>query len=328
MPEVFPELFIPVSLLLDLDPFIQDGGVIASVKVQDTGLDTLIAVPSVQNRDPQTKHSPKEIHASKPSNFIFLRHDFQGKLLLRVEIPPQDFDFQHATYLPSNEILLVCGTCQFRATDDFDLNAKIFDMQGRLLREFSIGDGVKETLVDQLGKIWTTYFDEGISGTLGWKEPIGRPGLIRWNPNGNIEWTFERIRYLEPMKDCYAATMDADGNCWTSYLPGFPIVRIAPQGQIQTWESPIKGSNTLQIWDHNILLDGGFGNNDFVILAIHQEILSTRLILHFQTEQGVVLQKHDRIPGCGPHLGFRVGNCIYLADLLEWGDQRPRNRNS
>ena len=84
------------------------------------------------------------------------------------------------------------GCCRSRYFDDgaFDRNAKVFTVDGVLKRDFLLGDGIKDVQATTDGRIWVCYFDEGIFGSLGWKNPIGARGFVLWNRFGSRIFTY------------------------------------------------------------------------------------------------------------------------------------------
>jgi len=85
----------------------------------------------------------------------------------------------------------------------------VYDEDGLLVREFLLGDGIQDVQATEDGKIWVSYFDEGVYGNFGWgnpggPSPIGASGLIRFDRAGAIEWEFDPPANVEPIDDCYA----------------------------------------------------------------------------------------------------------------------------
>jgi hypothetical protein len=58
-------------------------------------------------------------------------------------------------------------------------------LNGTLIKEILLGDGIKDMKVTDKEVIWTSYFDEGVFENYGWDEPIGSCGLPAWNQDGD-----------------------------------------------------------------------------------------------------------------------------------------------
>jgi len=101
-------------------------------------------------------------------------------------------------------------------------NAVRLSADGAVEARFCLGDGISDLQCDTVGGVWVGYFDEGIFGNYGWgrdgREPIGSPGLVRFNTDGQVEWRYEGLggRAGGPwIADCEALNV-ADGKVWCS----------------------------------------------------------------------------------------------------------------
>ncbi|MDT9722760.1 hypothetical protein QVE09_28095 [Paenibacillus sp. ClWae2A] len=89
----------------------------------------------------------------------------------------QTFNYHYVQPL-HDHLLLVGARCANYGNEQFDLNAKVCDLDGNTIREFLLGDGIQSVQVTERGTIWTSYFDEGVFGNYGWADPIGSNGLL------------------------------------------------------------------------------------------------------------------------------------------------------
>lgn len=128
--------------------------------------------------------------------------------------------------LPDGEILLVGTRAERRPDGSHDLNASVLGPDGMRRREFLLGDGIEDVQTTADGRIWVSYFDEGVFGNFGWGEPggpapIGAPGLVRWLSDGTVDWSYEAPPGLEEIADCYALNVAGDAVWACYYTPTF-----------------------------------------------------------------------------------------------------------
>ncbi len=103
--------------------------------------------------------------------------------------------------------------------------ACVYDSQGSLQRILDLGDAIKDVQTTSLGKIWASYFDEGVYG-----DGVGKwHGLICFDAFGSPIFTygeFAERNNLPFIDDCYAMNVVSDDEIWVSYYQAFPLVRI------------------------------------------------------------------------------------------------------
>ena len=112
--------------------------------------------------------------------------------------------------------LILCLSVRGRITmmpENIEENARVYDENGRLIRSFCLGDGIQHVYVTKNQEIWTGYFDEGVFGNYGWKEPVGRSGLVGWDVSGRKIDSLEEDREYS-IFECLALNGDADGRIW------------------------------------------------------------------------------------------------------------------
>jgi hypothetical protein len=164
--------------------------------------------------------------------------------------------------LPEGETLIV-GTRAHQSEEGSELNAKIYDSDGVLVREFLLGDGIEDVQTSEEGAIWVSYFDEGVYGNFGWGEPGSPPpsasGLARFDGLGALQWHFKPPIDDQPIDDCYALNV-ANDVAWVYYYSSFPLVRIAGD-EIEWWDTPVSGAHAVAIRGETAWLVGGYGND-------------------------------------------------------------------
>ncbi|MEV4481825.1 hypothetical protein [Micromonospora coxensis] len=165
--------------------------------------------------------------------------------------------------LPNGRMLVVGARCRWRA-DEPDRNAVIYDSDGRVETQATLGDGIEHVFTTTSGEVWVGYFDEGVYGNYGWGSgdappPIGAMGLLRFSPELERTWQFPSHvdNTWGAISDCYALNVTDDA-VWTSYYTGFPLVRVR-DGEVTGWRNPIDGATALVVNGTRVGLLGGYG---------------------------------------------------------------------
>jgi hypothetical protein len=152
-----------------------------------------------------------------------------------------------------------------------ELNATIYASDGVIRRQFLVGDGVADVRVAASGEIWVSYVEEGIMGDFGrmgwgrlsphlWIDPIGTPGLVRFDSSGTVTYEFVPPDGFSVMSDCYA--LNAWGaEAWSSYHPDFAVVRSNLDGSVAGWSTGLSGIDALAVEGDRILLHTGTGRD-------------------------------------------------------------------
>jgi hypothetical protein len=115
---------------------------------------------------------------------VLVKRDEQPlkRIVIRSERTPCSF-VQHVP----DGLLMVGARCAWRVSGP-EQNAVVFDESGKVVRRFTLGDGINDVRTDSKGSIWVSYFDEGVFGNRGWNspgpEPIGASGLVAFDSSG------------------------------------------------------------------------------------------------------------------------------------------------
>ncbi len=192
------------------------------------------------------------------SDILQFAPDFQGEISIEVE---EAHPFVQP--LPNGEVLVVAARCLNRDGNP-ELNAAVYDWQGKLTRRFVMGDGLEHVAVARDGSIWAGYSDEGVFSNFGWsatsknkqQQPPGASGIVRFDAHGHIVWQFD----WSPMADCYTLNVARDA-VWSCPYTNFPVVRITPNGKSRLWHNEISGARGLAIDNDRVLLFGGYQGN-------------------------------------------------------------------
>lgn len=304
-----------IESVIDFSNILKKDDEIISVSVDQNGINTLIIHSALQYRTENGMFAL--IKSEQPKNYTYVRYNLKGKEILRTVIKNEYFNFHNVNYLPSKEILLICGRSRYKNEAEIDRNARIYNSNGELERDFIAGDGIQDVKIDTKGKIWISYFDEGIFGNYGWNNPIGVSGLICWNDIGEKVWEFEPTDGLDYMSDCYAMNIDSDNNLWFYYYIEFPLVKLNGSKQIKFWKTKIVGSTSLNISGNKILMADGYDGNSFVLFEVNGNKLKKIKKIKFQSKERIELSKRNYITSFGSNVGFRNENKIYLTNISE-----------
>jgi len=168
--------------------------------------------------------------------------------------------------LPDGEVLLVGMTRAWHEDGSFGSKGRVFGPDGVLRGEFALGDGIDDVQTSADGRIWVSFFDEGVFGD----DPMGAPGLIRLRSDGTLEWAYEPPPGLEGIADCYALNVATDA-VWAYYYMEFPLVRIALDDSIASWRTPVIGARALAVGEGRAAFYGGYGVAPYCVLLEFRE---------------------------------------------------------
>ncbi|MEA2043251.1 MAG: hypothetical protein U9N85_11980 [Bacteroidota bacterium] len=312
---IFRPKTITTESIIDYSEILENNDKIISVSIDSRGVNTLIihSEPAYRTEDEMFP----VIKSENTKNYTFIRHDLEGNEILRTVIKDEYYNFHYVNYLPTDEILLICGRSLYESETEIDKNARIYNTSGELVRNFIAGDGIQGVKIDSKGNIWTSYFDEGIFGSNGWDNPIGRSGLVCWSKDGEKVREFEPTDGLDHMSDCYAMNIDSEDNTWFYYYTGFPLVKLNSSNRIEFWKSKIAGSSSISILGDRILMDEGYDRNNFKLFEIKGKKLKKLKKVKFRGTENTELDMRNYIPSFGSHIGFYENNKIYLTNMNE-----------
>ena len=231
----------------------------------------------------------------------------------------ENWNYHHAQPLESGRWLLVGGRAVYR-TGNPDQNARVFDANGRFQTEFALGDGIQDIQVTADGRIWTSYFDEGVAGNRGWPQPpIGREGLICWSRDGEPTYRYIPPAGLDVIVDCYAMNVTSKRDTWICYYPGFPLVKIRDQRVAAFWSAPeqVHGSAAFAIFDRWVLFQGGYvGRGVWELFELRHELpMRSMGRFDFRDEHGEALG--TGVVARGDNIVFYRGDCLYSVRMSE-----------
>ena len=177
----------------------------------------------------------------------------------------------HFIYPWHDDFLFVGSRCLNDSKKGPEQNAAVIDRSGNLIREFCLGDGINDIIVNG-DKIIVSYFDEGIFGNYGWDEPIGSAGLVVFNENAEKIWESE-----DPIYDCYAINLDDDGNLWYYYYDEFDLVKTDFK-TVTHYATDISGADRFGIFagGSKVMINGGYDHeNEYMVAGLKDGVLTS-----------------------------------------------------
>jgi hypothetical protein len=291
---------------LDLQSHLENLEVVDLSFGHDGALYVLAIVPPVDYREqvpPDAVAWPK-IRPDRPNDFVVLR--CRGHAVNRIEIPNQPWNFHDVQPLADEELLLTCARSMYRGPDDYDQNGQVFDLAGAHRRSFLLGDGIRDVQTTRDGRIWVSYFDEGIFGNFGWDDPVGARGLNCFDRFGHTLYTYNPPDGLDEMADCYALNVAGDQDAWCYYYSDFPLVHLRDYQVAGWWECPIHGSGGFLVYQDMILMRGGWEDGDdyHLLTLLPDGRMQEQMRYAFTNEDNV------RMKDC--QFAFRESNIVIL----------------
>jgi hypothetical protein len=215
--------------------------------------------------------------------------------------------------LPDDRILVVASRCQWRASGA-ERNAVVYDADGSVVREATLGDGIEHVQTTRTGHVWVGYFDEGVYGNRGWDEPMGAPGLLRFGLDLSQDWEFPPQESV--IDDCYALNVDDDA-VWTCYYSDFPLVRIR-DGAVRLWRNKVaRGATAITVHNGRAAFYGGYNKDGdrLVVARLGGDDLTALATYRVVRPDGSPLPKAARAVGRGAVLHVLADRDWYRFDL-------------
>ncbi|WP_431203332.1 hypothetical protein ACQ86E_31905 [Bradyrhizobium betae] len=251
-----------------------------------------------------------------PKRFRLLRES--NGSVQTIDLPPLDLAFPKVDMFPDGRLLLAATRCNWRAETDYDLNGIIFDPHTGQANRILLGDGISDLQIDDRGRIWIAYFDEGVFGNYGWGHPgpapVGQAGLLCFSAIGDKIWAFPNDAG-PAIYDCYALNVTGAEAAIVSY-PDFPICRIDAEFQLTSKRTKLRGCHAFAMSEAEILFSGQYDDPPDVayIGRLDREgmILVGRARLLMPNGSA---RPHGRLQGRGKHLYHFGEDGVYRATV-------------
>lgn len=127
----------------------------------------------------------------------------------------------------------------------------VYDAHGAVRSVVDLGDAIEDLQTTPDGRIWVSYFDEGVSG-----RGVGRQGLICFDVAGRhiFEYAdFAEQNALPMICDCYALNVDQTGDVWLNYYTDFPLVRLHNYKVDEVWHGFGTLGNAFAVRDNRVI---------------------------------------------------------------------------
>lgn len=197
----------------------------------------------------------------RPQQYRILSVTEMGEIVLDVTMKDVPYNIHNVQPLHDG-LLLTCARSYYYGQGNAERNGHIYSLDGQLQESLLLGDGILSVQVTQSGVIWTSYFDEGVFGNYGWREPLGASGLVAWNGVGEKLYNYFPPAGLDSICDCYALNIEFENVTWFYYYTQFPLVRLRDFAVERYWEMPISGSDAFAVESWHALFRGGYGDHD------------------------------------------------------------------
>lgn len=205
-----------------------------------------------------------------------------------------EFDDGYYFVQPIGEnILMVKGRAEYNNGNP-EKNAYILTLDGEVINNFCLGDGIQDVYVRPDGMIVTSYFDEGVFGNLGWGDPgsappIGSPGLIVWNENG------EKILCAKHnIADCYALNVDTNNDIWYYYYDDFKLVKCSGDKEID-FDPHIEGATFLLPTEdgQKVIFDSGYDKHGlFEVYNLYKNSPNEKFRILFEGKEVLLIANY------------------------------------
>lgn len=233
-----------------------------------------------------------------------------------------DAAFPLVDLLPDGGFVVCATRCRLTQAGP-ELNAAVYRADGSLATRHCFGDGIEDLAVDARGRVWVSYFDEGVFGNFGWgvgrgPDPVGAAGLVCFDRTGAKLWEFDlcgpegdRLS----IADVYGLNVQ-DDRASIYYYTDFMLVRIGEDFTGTAHRTDRKGCHAFALAGDRVLFSGGYGDPPELGYLGRQSAdgqVLTRPAAFRKTDGAPFAE--GRFLGRGPLL-FRIeGEAIWAADL-------------
>lgn len=138
---------------------------------------------------------------------------------------------------------------------------RILDCDGHETGRIQLGDGIEHLKIDDSGRIWVGWFDEGVFGNDSWRVPNeewppSSYGLAAFDDEGTM------VAHADggPIDDCYALNVISD-TAWACAYASFEIIACNQLQGSRRWPSGLKGPSALAVEGNLVLAAGGYSEN-------------------------------------------------------------------
>jgi hypothetical protein len=263
--------------------------------------------------------APPDYRRTAPSgaSFAKLRADhtnryridhLRGGAWSSLTLAPTDENFHCVQPLGESDWLLVRG----RADGNSDRNAHVYGPDGTCLRSFHAGDGIEDIQATEDGRIWVSYFDEGVFGNT----VLGQTGLACLDSSGRANFRFNELASagaVPDIADCYALNVCSNREAWLYYYTDFPLVRLVDGQVAELWAGiGVKGSHAFAVSGRHALFAGGYNKRDRLFLV---DLATSEVRERIPVDEAGEPIEGFAAFGRGSRLWLQSGNAVFVVDL-------------
>jgi hypothetical protein len=265
--------------------------------------------PDYRIESPGWASFPKK-RADSPNRFR-IHHMVSDEVWETLDLPETVENFHQVQPLGENGWLLVRG----RADDEQDRNAQVYDGFGRHVRSFHAGDGIQDVQTTEDGRLWVSYFDEGVFGDT----TLGQSGLVCLDDHGRCVFDFPTLvgDDVPSIADCYAMNVGSDREVWLCYYTDFPLVRLLDGKPEGIWlKQPVSGSPGFAVSGELILFAGGYNRkNELFLVQLRNMRCKTIMPVDALGETVKKFAAHGR----RDRLFLQRKDALYVISASDWG---------
>jgi hypothetical protein len=189
----------------------------------------------------------------------------------------------------------------------------VYNANGAVRFILDLGDASEDLQTTPDGRIWVSYFDEGVFGT-----GIGQQGLICFDGAGQHLFKYADFAEQEGLPmicDCYAINVDEGGVVWLNYYTDFPLVRLNGYKVDKVWRGfGHMGKSFAMLGNEAVYISDGRLVGVSLTATTHAEPTMKTL----EDNEGRVLrpnsQRYADVAGRGAVLAINTGDTIYSTN--------------
>jgi hypothetical protein len=229
---------------------------------------------------------------------------------LWIDLPPLEPYESHVNLFPDGRVLLASARYDWQAKPVYDLNGLIFDPRTGQASRVNLGDGISDLQVDDRGRIWVGYFDEGVFGGS-----VGQAGLVCFSGVGDKVWEFPEDA-AHRIDDCYALNV-AGAEAHIFFYSDFPVCKIGADFQLSWRRTQLGGCHAFAISETEILFSSQYQESPDTAhlgrLAADEVVDVRQVRLVMPDGSG---RPRGRLQGRGRHLYHLGEDCVFRATLI------------
>lgn len=226
-----------------------------------------------------------------------------------IDLPPLELGYSHVDLFPDGRVLLANRRHNWRAETDHDLNGVIFDPRTGRADRVGLGDAISDLQIDDHGRIWIGYFDEGVFGSS-----VGQAGLVCFSTLGENVWEFPADAD-HTIDDCYALNV-AGAEAAIFFYSDFPLYRIGADFELTWKQTKLRGCHAFAMSETEILFSGQYDdppNVAYIGRSDREGMILVRRAYLFMPDGSA--RPRGRLQGRGRHLYHFGEDGIYRATL-------------